>query len=235
MHGAVWGPDDPAAPTLLAVHGITASHLAWAAVARALPGWRVVAPDLRGRGRSVGLPGPWGMARHADDVAAVLDHLGLDRVSVAGHSMGAFVVAALAFRHPNRVSRQLLVDGGLPLELPPGVDDSQIDVTLGPAVARLGMTFASREAYREFWHAHPAFRDEPPVHLDDYADYDLIGVAPALHPSPAPDAVLQDSRELYGGEVVVDALATLDGATLLTAPRGLQNETPGLYSPAALA
>jgi hypothetical protein len=133
------------------------------------------------------------------------------------------------------VSQLLLVDGGLPLELPPGVDESQIDATLGPAVARLAMTFPSREAYRDFWHAHPAFRDEPPVNLDEYADYDLIGVAPELHPRPAPDAVRQDSRELYGDEVVVDALATLDGATLLTAPRGLQNETPGLYSPAALA
>lgn len=232
MRGGVWGADD--APALLAVHGITSHHLAWADVARALPDHRVIAPDLRGRGDSADLPGPWGMARHADDVVAVLDHLGLDRVPIVGHSMGAFVAAAAAHRHPDRISRVVLVDGGLPLELPPGVDVSQIDAALGPALARLTMTFESREAYRAFWRAHPAFVDEPPIDLDAYSDYDLTGTAPALRPRPSADAVRTDSRELYGAPIVVDSLAALEGATLLTAPRGLQNETPGLYPPAVL-
>lgn len=232
MRGGVWGADD--APALLAVHGITSHHLAWADVARALPDHRVIAPDLRGRGGSADLPGPWGMARHADDVVAVLDHLGLDCVPIVGHSMGAFVAAAAAHRHPDRISRVVLVDGGLPLELPPGVDVSQIDAALGPALARLTMTFESRETYRAFWRAHPAFVDEPPADLDAYSDYDLTGTAPALRPRPSADAVRTDSRELYGAPIVVDALAALAGAALLTAPRGLQNETPGLYPPAVL-
>lgn len=233
LHGAIWGSDD--APAILAVHGITSHHLAWADVARTLPDHRLIAPDLRGRGASADLPGPWGMARHADDVVAVLDHLGLDRVPIVGHSMGAFVAAAAAHRHPDRISRVILVDGGLPLELPPGVDASQIDAALGPALARLSMTFESRETYRAFWRGHPAFVDEPPADLDAYSDYDLAGVAPTLRPRPSADAVRTDSRELYGAPVVVDALTALAGATLLTAPRGLQNETPGLYPPAVLA
>lgn len=232
LHGAQWGADD--APALLAVHGVTSHHLAWAHVAAALPEWRVVAPDLRGRGGSADLPGTWGMARHADDVVAVLDHLELDRVPIVGHSMGAFVAAAAAHRHPDRISRVILVDGGLPLELPPGVEASQVDGLLGPALARLTMTFASRDDYRAFWRGHPAFATEPPADLDAYADYDLTGTAPALRPRPAVEAVRTDARELYGDAVVIESLAALDGAILLTAPRGLQDETPGLYPPAAL-
>ncbi|HYO18179.1 MAG TPA: alpha/beta fold hydrolase, partial [Dermatophilaceae bacterium] len=84
-----WGPGDPAAPTVLAVHGITASHLAWAPIARACPTARVIAPDLRGRGRSAGLPGPYGMAHHAADLEAVIESLELPPALLVGHSMGA--------------------------------------------------------------------------------------------------------------------------------------------------
>ncbi|MFZ5850408.1 MAG: alpha/beta fold hydrolase, partial [Actinomycetota bacterium] len=58
----VWGE---AGPVVLAVHGITANHRTWDLVADRLPDVRLVAPDLRGRGRSATLPGPFGMARHA--------------------------------------------------------------------------------------------------------------------------------------------------------------------------
>ncbi len=92
---------------VVAVHGITANAAAWAAVAPRLLRGRavaeVVAPELRGRGASRRLPGPWGLARHADDVAAEVTAL-LDarvaepsgrRAVLVGHSMGAFVLAAL--------------------------------------------------------------------------------------------------------------------------------------------
>ncbi|HUG50418.1 MAG TPA: alpha/beta fold hydrolase, partial [Terrimesophilobacter sp.] len=98
----VWGSQD--APVVLAVHGVTASHRCWPLVARDLPGLRIIAPDLRGRGRSNTLPGPFGMAQHADDLARVLDGFGVDRALVLGHSMGAFASVVLADRHPSRVS-----------------------------------------------------------------------------------------------------------------------------------
>src|SRR3954469_1781543 len=89
LRAVSWG--DPG-PTVLVAHGITANALSWAAVARALAGRvRLVAPDLRGRAGSAGLPGPFGMAAHAADVMAVADHFGADRVALAGHSMGGFV------------------------------------------------------------------------------------------------------------------------------------------------
>ena len=98
----IWGTETEA--PVLAVHGITANHLAWQLVAEALPDVRIVAPDLRGRGRSSGLPGPYGMVQHADDLAQLIDQLGLGPVPVVGHSMGGFVAVAVADRHPDLIS-----------------------------------------------------------------------------------------------------------------------------------
>jgi pimeloyl-ACP methyl ester carboxylesterase len=141
-----WTASDPGAPVVLAAHGVTANHRCWQALA-ALDRCTVVAPDLRGRGRSGGLEGPAGMHRHADDLLAVLDHLGLPAPLVVGHSMGGFVAAAFGTRHPDRVSGTVLVDGGLPLPGPPeGTTPEQaLNAAIGPAAQRLTMTFGSLE------------------------------------------------------------------------------------------
>ena len=239
-----WGPDDPGAPTVVAVHGITASHLAWAAIAQAMPQVRLIAPDLRGRGRSAGLPGPYGMLRHAADLEAVLQALKLPPAILVGHSMGGFVAVVAAHLHPDRFSGTLLVDGGLPLAVPVGIDKQELlEATLGPALRRLSMTFPSRAAYLEFWRGHPAFAGNQWSHaVADYASYDLTGTEPQLRPSALLEAVRQDSMELYGGGVVQAALEDLrpghpeqsNTVSLLTAPRGLLNESPGLYSPSQI-
>ena len=116
--GSGSGGPRPVAP-VLAVHGITANHLAWQLVAEALPDLRIVAPDLRGRGRSSELPGPYGFDQHADDLAQLIDQLGLGPVPVVGHSMGGFVAMAVAHRHPDLISAVLLLDGGLPFVVGP--------------------------------------------------------------------------------------------------------------------
>jgi len=228
-----WSPEDPTAPTVVALHGGTASHMAWAMVARALPEVRLIAPDLRGRGRSAGLPGPFGMARHAADIEAVIVALELPRALLIGHSMGAFAAVVTAHLYPDRFSQVLLVDGGLPLAVPAGISQSDLlRATLGPAAQRLTMTFVDRPAYLEFWKSHPAFADSWSQAVADYANYDLTGTQPELRPSASMEAVKQDSMDLYGGEFVLTAIAELrQPVTLMTAPRGMLNETPGLYSP----
>lgn len=229
----VWGPEDAGAPTILAVHGVTASHRAWPMVAAALPGVRVIAPDLRGRGRSAHLPGPYGMPQHADDLAAVLDALGVRRTVVVGHSMGAFVSAVFAHRHADRVRSLVLIDGGLPLAAPPGLTgDALVRAILGPAAERLAMTFPDRASYRAFWRAHPAFGEGWNDTMAQYVDYDLEGVEPELHPATAYAAVEEDTAELHSGPSLVAALDGLVHPTVfLRAPRGLMDEPPGLYSP----
>jgi pimeloyl-ACP methyl ester carboxylesterase len=244
MHVGVWEPEggDPRAATVLAVHGITASHVAWALVAQALPELRIVAPDLRGRGGSRDLPEPYGMPSHADDVATVLAALDVQRVVAVGHSMGAFVSLVLADRHPEKVSAVVLVDGGMPLLPPPGVAPEDLaSAILGPAAERLQMTFPDRESYREMWRTHPAFREWVDL-TTAYVDYDLVpanggsGDGGALRPATRVEALHEDIRELVDGDSLLTALANLRHPTSwLVAPRGLMDEVPPLYPQAAQA
>ena len=225
----LWGPDD--GEPVLALHGITSSHLAFTHLARRWSNRRLVTPDLRGRGRSGSLDGPHGMAAHAADLVRVLDALGLERVTVLGHSMGAFVAVVLAHRHPERVSRLVLVDGGLPIPAPPGLDaDELLQAVIGPAADRLAMRFASLEEHREFWQAHPAFAGGWSPELEEYVDYDLVGEAPRLRASASYDAVREDSIDLNTGTELPEALAGLRHPTLfLRAERGMLDQPGGLY------
>lgn len=236
LHTAVWGPDDPAAPTILAVHGVTASHKSWAYLAEALPEVRIIAPDLRGRGRSNQLPGPYGMTTHAQDLAAVLEELADGPVVVMGHSMGGFASVVLADLFPERVRSLVLVDGGLPLQVPAGLSDEEIiSSVLGPAAERLNATFPSREVYRSFWQQHPAFSADWGPLVDAYVDYDLTGEEPELRPATRYEAMAEDTADLHRGASLLAALDRLTvDAEVLRAPRGLLNEPAALYAPGYL-
>lgn len=237
LHVGVWEPatGDPNAPTILAIHGITSSHVAWPLLADALPDVRIVAPDLRGRGRSRDLPAPYGMPSHADDVAAVLDHFGVDTAVVVGHSMGAFVSLVLADQHPEKVRSLVLVDGGMPLLPPPGVaPEALAGAILGPAAERLAMTFGDHTAYRQMWRAHPAFTEWTDL-TTAYVDYDLVPEPDGtFRPATRVEALNEDIRELVDGDSLIRALAhRRHPASWLVAPRGLMDEVPPLYPEAA--
>jgi lipase len=260
LDGLAWGgPDAPSADgaVVVAVHGITANAAAWTAVAPRLladPATAVVsavvAPELRGRGASRGLPGPWGLARHADDVAAEVEGLLAEgpgrRVALVGHSMGAFTLAALASRHPDLLERLggvVLVDGALPLEAPAGTTPAQAaTAALGPALARLQRTFADPAAHRALWGGHPALQGLPAEVVDAYAARDLApgdgddADGGGWRVPVVGDAVAQDMADLYEPALVVPGLERLAarGTPLLTAPRGLDDGAP-LYAPDLLA
>jgi lipase len=230
------GSEEPALPAVVAVHGITSSSRSWLAVLRALDGRvALIAPDLRGRGASNGLPGPCGLATHAADLLALIDQLELEQAFLVGHSMGAYVIARLAAEHPGRVRSLLMVDGGLTI---PGSQDVEpqafADAFLGPALARLRMQFASREEYHQWWRSHPALAgsDVDDLDLVAYADHDLVGEAPQLHSPVSEAAVRDDAGEL--GTMGDCAHRLRVPATMLCALRGLQND-PNPMQPMALA
>ncbi|MGZ8804562.1 MAG: alpha/beta hydrolase [Microbacterium sp.] len=234
MRVGLWEPPiaPDAAPAVLLIHGVTASHLSWPLVSERLPDARVIAPDLRGRGRSNALEGPAGLRAHARDLIAVLDALNVQRAVVVGHSMGAFVALVLGDLYPERVSRVVLVDGGLPLDLPAGLStDDVIRYVLGPTADRLAMRFATVAEYLDFWRAHPAFRRDWSPALEAYLAYDLVGDEPALRPSTSYATLEEDSIDQNTGTAIVDALTHLRHPTvLLTAERGLLDQLPSLYA-----
>ncbi len=229
------GPDG--SPTVIAAHGITANHTSFDLVARDLAAeMTVVAPDLRGRGRSNEITGPFGITAHAADVVALLDHLGVAETTIVGHSMGAWVATTTAVRYPDRVRSLVLVDGGIALPLPDGLDvDTVLQSVLGPSMARLAMTFADATAYRDFWQQHPAVGGRYWSDLvEAYVDYDLEGTPPECRSSVSIDAVRGDATEQLTVPEVRDAIEALPcPAILLLAPRGLLDADP-LYPPPAL-
>jgi lipase len=112
-----------------------------------------------------------------------------------------------------------------------GIDvDQAIEQTLGPAVQRLQQTFPSRDAYRQFWQAHPALRDAWSDAVADYVDYDLVGSPPELRSSVSAKALRQDYLEQFQDPDTADVLGDFSGpARLLVVSRGLLDQPPGLY------
>jgi pimeloyl-ACP methyl ester carboxylesterase len=235
-----WPAESPGAPVVVLVHGITGNGLAWARVAGALgTDVEVFAPDLRGRAGSAGLSGPYGITTHAEDLLALLDAVGAQQAVLAGHSMGAFVVAvAAAGIARDRVRGVVLVDGGLPFPAAPGADvETTLGAMLGPALARLALTFPDLAAVRAFWAQHPAVG--PWVDVPSVAAYlarDVVPTEGGLRSACVPEAISVDGGEFLTDERVLAATADLPvPATLLWAPRGLLDETPGLYDQQRLA
>ena len=216
-------------PPVLGFHGITGTHMAFSAIAEALTGKAsLITPDLRGRGGSNQLPGPFGMGSHVDDCVALADHLGLERVPVIGMSMGGYVAILMAARHPDRVEAILLIDGGIVLPVPPGIDpDEMLEVMLGPSFQRLRMTFASRDEYHDYWKAHPAFSDEGAWnrHAEKFVDDDLGGTEQELKSRTSEDAVRGDGRDLLTSSEIQEAFSKVRCPVhLVRSPRGLQNQ-----------
>lgn len=111
LHTSVW--PGSTGPTVVALAGLTSTSAAMGPIADAVPAAHVVAPDLRGRGASMHLPGPTGLRAHAQDVAAILRELDLTDVVLVGHSMGAYLAPVVAQEAPERIRSLVLIDGGI--------------------------------------------------------------------------------------------------------------------------
>ncbi len=107
------------APALVFVHGWTGDRSLFAPQAAHFGRrHRVVSVDLRGHGQSDKPIGPYPVAAYADDLAHLIDELGLGRAVAVGHSMGGNAVLQLAAAHPDRVAAIVMVDPA-PFVFPP--------------------------------------------------------------------------------------------------------------------
>jgi pimeloyl-ACP methyl ester carboxylesterase len=95
---------------LVLLHGGTGIGADWNLVFKDPPeGWRLIAPDLRGHGRSTNPASTFTFRQSALDVFALLDRLGVDRFKAIGMSMGAKTLLHLATQQPRRVEAMTLV------------------------------------------------------------------------------------------------------------------------------
>jgi len=222
---------------VVALHGLTASHLNFIGIAERLAGRSALfAPDLRGRGDSDKPEGPYGFAQHARDVAAAMRAMGLGPSIVIGHSMGAFVATALAAQEPGLVSGLVLIDGGLVPNTPAADSPGQgVAAALALRITQLRQTYPSRQAYKEFWRAQPHF---PPAEwnpwVEAFLDYEVGGDL-AVQPKASEVGVLADVREVFQPDTITERLKSIRVPTLLLrAEAGFVPGQPPLF-PDALA
>jgi lipase len=198
IHRAGRGPGP-----VVCLHGITAQHRAFNALARYLEASRgLVGVDLRGRGDSDKPESGYSLEAHAADVVRVLDHLGLRSAVLAGHSMGGFVALKTALSFPERVRALVLLDGGWPrVETRPEEmteeekqEAAALEEGLARAFGRLDMIFESPEAYLDFWFPDRSLTlDDLPPDLADYYLYDLGKVEGGYNPKASRVAAEEDS------------------------------------------
>jgi pimeloyl-ACP methyl ester carboxylesterase len=100
-------------PAVLFIHGLLGSHRNWTHLVDTLDAdHRVLAPDLFGHGASAKPMGDYSLGAHAATLRDLLDHLGVDRVTLVGHSLGGGIAMQFCYLFPERVERLVLVSSG---------------------------------------------------------------------------------------------------------------------------
>jgi len=185
LHAIERGPAD--GDLVLCLPGLTANARGFDLIGDRLAGAgrRVVALDLRGRGRSEVTPaGSYGWDAHARDVLDVAAQTGARRVGVIGWSMGAFVAMQAARLAPGTLTRVVLIDacGRPPADAMP---------LIRRAVDRLGASYPSAEDYLARLRTLGTITPWHPL-WDDYFRYELVPTAGGVRARTSAEAVLED-------------------------------------------
>jgi lipase len=145
LHLHAWGPAD--APPVLVVHGVRNTGARYRRLAEeGLPDRRVLAPDLRGHGRSTWEP-PWDVDRHVADLLDLMHGQELGGVPVVAHSFGGLLALRLAAAAPDLVSQVILLDPAVALTASLCEESALADLNGG---GRAG-AWTSVEQAREVW------------------------------------------------------------------------------------
>jgi len=105
--------DSGAGPTVMLIHGLLGSSRSWTPLIEHLsPAHRVLAPDLFGHGASAKPMGDYSLGAHAATLRDMLDQLGIDRLTLVGHSLGGGIAMQFCYLFPHRVERLALISSG---------------------------------------------------------------------------------------------------------------------------
>ena len=231
-------------PPVVLLHSGVADRRMWQPQIPALEHrFRVISPDLRGFGDSPLPPEPYA---DADDVAELLDHLGVSDAAVVGSSMGGRVALELATRHPDRVNSLVLLcpsyRGVRPSAAAEAFDSAEnrlldagdvagaiklnVDTWLGPeatAGVRDELTAMQRRAFEVQLTA--ARQDPAPAKLEVAVDPSKVAV---------PTVIVAGRLDLDHFQTVAEALAeNIEGAELVQLPWAAH--LPSMERPDAVA
>jgi pimeloyl-ACP methyl ester carboxylesterase len=192
-----WNPPEPGpgAPVAVLVHGVTGWHRTWWRVGPALAerGWRVVAVDQRGHGRSPRIAGAATIDEAAEDLEAAIErHASTPVGLLIGHSLGAVVSMRLALRRPN-IARRLV------LEDPPSIDraappDEEFFASIRDGV-RAAIETPEAEVARELAENPLWVEEDARQNVEGRALADAEGIVASLR-RPRPMAVMDAAADL---------------------------------------
>jgi pimeloyl-ACP methyl ester carboxylesterase len=197
LYSRVYAASAADAPVVLCLHGLTRNGRDFGDLAQHLaPRYRVIVPDVRGRGFSARDPNltNYQITVYVQDVLTLLTGLGAPRVSIVGTSMGGLMAMTLALMHPAGVARVVLNDVGPEVD-PVGLARLRGYVGRGAPVASWAEAVAqAREVYGAVWPGLSAQRWEEIARLSYRADANGVpqpdadpNVAVALRDAPPLD------------------------------------------------
>lgn len=205
-------------PTIMLLHGLTANaHAFDGLIAAGLsPAFHVLSVDLRGRGESDAPPSGYNMKEHAADIIGLMNALQLEKIILAGHSFGGFLALYIAKFFPERVDKLILMDAAANMH--PNTKEM-----LGPALARLGQTFPSFQAYIEKVKAAPYLTLWEEQMLSYYNADVKVNEDGTVNCIPQPEHMMEAVLKGSLGEPWLDYLQSVHHPAILI-------NAPGLYT-----
>ncbi|MEO7086620.1 MAG: alpha/beta hydrolase [Gemmatimonadaceae bacterium] len=216
------------APPLVLLHGLSANATCFGGmIATGLsPEFRVVAPDLRGRGKTDKPATGYSMADHARDVLGLMDALGLHRVMLVGHSFGAYVAIYMAATYPERVEKLIVIDAAITLS-------PRVGELLKPSLDRLSRISPSADEYVEEARMAPHLLGFWDSYIEDYFRAEILENADGSAQSATSASAIAQALQQLPGEPWAELVASVKQPTLLLNAVGAYGPpgTPALVEP----
>jgi pimeloyl-ACP methyl ester carboxylesterase len=186
-------------PVVVFIHGAGANHLCWPPGLRKLSGYRVIAVDLSGHGRSGG-SGQQSIWMYADQLIGFLSELGLYRAVFIGHSMGGCISLAIALEHKDNVAGLGLISSGAHIDIPPEIltlAASPSTFTLAVDALKTKILGPNASAFLAERATHQLVETRPGVLYGDLLACKAFDVVSRLHEINSPSVVLCGSEDQW--------------------------------------